>query len=106
MTTTTATAKPYRYRYHEGFRIDELHARYHFPLWVQERCMTRAGFDDWGGLKTLRNDFHQWCEQAGVPPITDEWFDRMLTAHGYRVERGMVSGLFLAADMWALEKRR
>jgi hypothetical protein len=103
---TPTITKPYRYRYSETFRNDEIHARFHFPIWVAERCIHREGFDDWGGLPAMTRDFHQWCEQAGVPPITDEWFLRMLKAHGYEIQLGMVGGLFLAADAWALEKRR
>jgi hypothetical protein len=94
---------PYHYEYRRDFDNDEIRARFHFPIWTRERCVSRVGYEDSGGLRVLTRDFHQWCEAAGIPPISTELFNAMLPAHGFPVVGGMVQRLILKADLWALE---
>jgi hypothetical protein len=108
--------RPYRYRYDDSFENEDYFASFHVARWIEGRCMRRAGKDDWGGFAVLHRDLVQWCKQNGTPPIDRVWFEIALPARGHEMNvpagiegdarNVLVSGLFLASDAWALEKRR
>jgi hypothetical protein len=93
----------YRYKYDEAFEDDFFFIDTHLYYWISERCMHRDGYDDWGGLRVLQRDYDNWCLQSRTPLSPPALFEQGLQIRGHRIENGMVSGLFLREDAWALE---
>jgi hypothetical protein len=95
----------YRYKYDDSFEDDFFFIDCHLVHWISERCIHREGYDDWGGLKVLERDFYDWCVKSKTPvgAASAVLFEQGLQIRGHRIEDGMVSGLFLKEDLWALE---
>lgn len=96
----------YRYKYDESFENDEYFIDWHVMHWISERCVHREGYDDWGGLQVLWRDFNDWCVKSRTPLAFYALFWNCIQWRGHRIENGMVSGLFLREDAWALETHR
>jgi hypothetical protein len=70
---------------------------------MKERCAHREGKDDWGGVGVMHVDFCEWTVNHESVPCTRETFETLLRDAGFFVVNGMARGLFLRADLWAIE---
>jgi hypothetical protein len=73
-----------------------------FAGWIAANCLRREGRDDWGGIGALLVDFAEWCVTHNVIPCRRAAFERLLQDAGFRINEGMVGGLVLGADLWAV----
>jgi hypothetical protein len=73
-----------------------------FSDWVLERCTHREHHDDWGGLSALHRDFAEWSVTRGQVPCSRLTLETLLSEEGFLVLDGMVRGLFLTEDLWAI----
>lgn len=70
--------------------------------WVQTRCTLREGRDDWGGLGILHVDFAKWSVDNGRVPCTRITFEALLRDEGFLIHDGLVQGIVLTEDLWAI----
>lgn len=70
--------------------------------WLLDRCVSRDRC--FGGIAALHLDLARWCAEHGLPvPASRRAFVEALEAEGFTVSTdGMVAGLVLKADLWAL----
>jgi hypothetical protein len=73
--------------------------------WTQARCTHREGRDDWGGLSVLHIDFAEWSVDTGRVPCARHTFETLLRSEGFLIRDGMVQGIFLTEDLWAIGAR-
>jgi hypothetical protein len=74
-----------------------------FAIWMKERCVHREGRDDRGGIGVMLLDFAEWAMTHDSVPCTRQTFETLLLDAGFLVANGMACGLFLKADLWAIE---
>jgi len=75
-----------------------------FRQWRSFQTMHRPGCDDAGSVKFLHRDYVDWCTSCDEIPATLPTFEKLLLADGWQIVNGFVLGLFLKADLWALER--
>jgi hypothetical protein len=73
-----------------------------FFRWIPERCISREGREDWGGVGCLWVDFCEWAVQNDSVPCQRKTFEQLLQDAGFPVEDGMACGLVLAGDLEAV----
>ena len=74
-----------------------------FHRWALDRCVYRHRC--FGGIGALCSDFGEWAVAHSSVPCTRQTFERLLTDFGFFFAEGMIYGLILKADLWALEPR-
>jgi len=75
-----------------------------FRQWRSFQSIHRPGYDDAGSLKILHSDYVAWCESCDEIPATLATFEKLIVADGWQLMNGFVLGLFLKADLWALDR--
>lgn len=75
-----------------------------FQRWALARCVYRDRC--FGGIGALHTDFCEWAIVSESVPCQRRTFEVLLTESGFLLAEGLVSGLFLTADLWALEPPR
>ena len=76
--------------------------RQDFTLWRAERCVSRQGYEDSGGISFLWIDFCEWAAGCDSVPCTRRTFERLLSDAGFRCADGMAAGLLLRVDLEAV----
>jgi hypothetical protein len=73
--------------------------------WASERCTRREGCEDWGGVGALHTDFAQWTVDHASVPCSRITFEALLRSEGFLVRDGLVQGMFLTEDLWAIRSQ-
>jgi hypothetical protein len=74
-----------------------------FHRWALDRCVYRDRC--FGGIGALWSDFGEWAVGHSSVPCTRRTFELLLTDFGFFFAEGMIYGLILKADLWALDAR-
>jgi hypothetical protein len=77
-----------------------------FAGWRVESCIHREGRQDSGGIGCLWVDFCEWTVGRDSVPCPRRTFERLLEDAGLLVVDGLVSGLILRSDLWAVSRKK
>lgn len=73
-----------------------------FARWRAERCVSRQGYEDSGGIGCLLVDFAEWCIAHDAVPCQRATFEMLLQDAGFPLMDGLAHGLVLKVDLEAV----